>query len=69
MFVRPAMEGLLIPVPGAPAHARWLPAEGAAVPDDEYWRRRVAQGDVVLADPPAEAEQAPPAPRPKAKKE
>jgi hypothetical protein len=38
----------------------WLPPAGAEVPDDDYWRRRVAQGDVVVADPPAEPEPASP---------
>jgi hypothetical protein len=27
---------------------RHLPAEGAEVPDTEYWRRRIADGDVIL---------------------
>jgi hypothetical protein len=30
---------------------RHLPPEGAEVPDTEYWRRRIADGDVVLAQP------------------
>jgi hypothetical protein len=63
MFVRPASPELKIPIPGAPFAARFLPPEGAVVPEDEYWRRRVAEGDVVLADPPAEP------PAAKAKKE
>jgi hypothetical protein len=60
MFVRPALDGLMIPMPDAPAAAMWLPPAGAEVPDDDYWRRRVAQGDVVVADPPAEPEPASP---------
>jgi hypothetical protein len=52
VFVKPADPGLLVPVPEAPAHERWLPAAGAAVPDTEYWRRRLLQGDVVKAPPP-----------------
>lgn len=35
---------------------RELPPEGEEVPDDMYWRRRLAHGDVVEAEPPAPAE-------------
>lgn len=69
MFVRPASPALKIPIPGAPFAARFLPPEGAEVPDDEYWRRRVAEGDVVIADPPAEEAEAAPRAAPKARKE
>jgi hypothetical protein len=31
---------------------RVLPPEGEEVPDDMYWRRRLAHGDVVEAQPP-----------------
>jgi hypothetical protein len=51
MRVRPAKPGLLIPDPDAPAHERWLPAEGRVVPDTEYWRRRLADGDVIPVPP------------------
>lgn len=47
MRVKPANEDLRIPIPGAPAHARWLPADGAEVPDDPYWRRLLRDGSVV----------------------
>jgi hypothetical protein len=55
MRVRPAKPGLLIPDPEAPAHDRWLPAEGRDVPDTEYWRRRLADGDVVRSSKPRAA--------------
>lgn len=29
-----------------------LPPEGRDVPDSEYWRRRLADGDVILVVPP-----------------
>lgn len=51
MRVRPATPGLLIPDPDAPAHERWLPQSGRDVPDTQYWRRRLADGDVVAEAP------------------
>lgn len=52
MFVKPA-PGLLVGDPEArPPMPRHLPATGAEVPDTEYWRRRLADGDVVAAKPP-----------------
>ena len=36
------------PAVGAP-----LPKDGREVPDTAYWQRRLRDGDVVLADPPA----------------
>jgi hypothetical protein len=49
MFVVPA-PGLKVPVPEArPPLARHLPPEGAEVEATEYWRRRIADGDVRLA--------------------
>lgn len=52
MFVKPA-DGVLVPDPAA-LHPlpRWLPPEGREVPDTEYWRRRLADGDVAPATPP-----------------
>ncbi len=44
MRVKPASENLLVRDPERKGH---LPAEGAEVPDTEYWRRRLADGDVV----------------------
>jgi hypothetical protein len=52
MFVKPAHPDLLVANPEArPPMRRHLPAEGAEVPDTQYWRRRIADGDVVLAQP------------------
>ena len=52
MFVKPAHPDLLVANPDArPPMPRHLPAEGAEVPDSQYWRRRIADGDVVLAQP------------------
>ncbi|TWA69732.1 uncharacterized protein DUF2635 [Azospirillum baldaniorum] len=52
------------PKPGAlvrdPETREPLPAEGAEVPENQYWMRRLADGDVVRADPPVLAD--PPAP-------
>lgn len=58
MHVRPAHPDLLVANPEArPPMPRHLPPEGAEVPDTEYWRRRLRDGDVVPV--PAEAEAAP----------
>lgn len=52
MFVKPAHPDLLVANPEArPPMPRHLPVEGAEVPDTQYWRRRIADGDVVLAQP------------------
>jgi hypothetical protein len=49
MFVKPAHSDLLVANPEALAPMpRHLPAEGAEVPNTEYWRRRIADGDVIL---------------------
>jgi len=61
MFVRPAHPDLLVANPEArPPMPRHLPPEGAEVPDTEYWRRRLRDGDVVEAAPEPE-----PAPKPR----
>jgi hypothetical protein len=53
MFVKPATPDLLVANPEAIAPMpRYLPVEGAEVPDTEYWRRRIADGDVILAPAP-----------------
>jgi hypothetical protein len=53
MFVKPATPDLLVANPEArPPMPRHLPAEGAEVPDTQYWRRRIADGDVILAPAP-----------------
>ena len=40
-----------------------IPDEGRDVPDTDYWQRRLRDGDVVEAKPPAEVPE-PPAPAP-----
>ena len=53
MFVKPAHPDLLVANPEAlPPMPRHLPAEGADVPDTQYWRRRIADGDVILVPAP-----------------
>jgi hypothetical protein len=53
MFVKPAHPDLLVANPEAlPPMPRHLPVEGAEVPDTQYWRRRIADGDVTLAPAP-----------------
>ena len=51
MFVKPN-NGLSVrcPVKGSP-----LPKDGAEVPDNTFWRRRLRDGDVVNAEPKAVA--------------
>lgn len=52
LHVIPA-AGLLVPMPDVPAGAaRHLPAEGAVVNDTAFWRRRIADGEVTLAEQP-----------------
>ena len=46
MFVKPA-KGLVIRDPDL---LDLLPATGREVPDSDYWRRRLRDGDVVEAD-------------------
>jgi len=45
------MKLRVIPAPGRlvryPADGRVLPGTGGNVPDDVYWRRRLADGDVT----------------------
>jgi hypothetical protein len=53
VYVKPAHPSLVIRDPHT---LRILPPEGAAVTDTTYWRRRLADGDVVLA---SEAESSP----------
>jgi len=48
------------PVPGGeglrdPRTKRRIPAEGLEVPEDNFWRRRLAHGDVTLDAPKVEA--------------
>ena len=49
MFVKPA-PGRLV---RDPVSKRPLPAEGAEVPENTYWIRRLACGDVISCDVPA----------------
>jgi hypothetical protein len=55
MFVKPA-AGLSVPDPERRNH---LPPEGDEVPDNEYWRRRIIDGDVTVtpATKPAKAKE------------
>lgn len=47
MRVKPASPDVIVRYP----HSRQpLPAEGADVPEDNYWIRRLRSGDVVPAD-------------------
>ncbi len=48
MYVVPT-QGLSVPYP-APSR-EVLPAEGAEVPRDSYWLRRVSEGDVAEGKP------------------
>lgn len=45
MRIKPAHAGAVIRDPHT---KRELPAEGGTVPDNTFWRRRLADGDVVL---------------------
>lgn len=53
LFVKPG-PGLRVRMPG-PHTAGHLPPEGAEVPDDTYWHRRIAEGDVTLVQPAVKA--------------
>lgn len=50
MFVKPA-PGLVIPDPD---RLDMLPADGRDVPASDFWLRRLRDGDVVEATPPAD---------------
>lgn len=67
MFVTPAAGLTLRRHRGAGA----LPVSGAYVPTDQYWRRRLRDGDVVLATPPSSdsAEVTDPDPQPSGSEE
>lgn len=51
MFVKPA-PGLKVRLPENPR--AFLPDDGAEVPRDSYWVRRLRDGDVLAAEAPAE---------------
>jgi len=75
ILVQPATEGLKVPIPGRPG--QYLPDDGALVPFDSYWLRRLKDGDVVTTatmpasgeleriDPAPESETEAPADKPK----
>jgi hypothetical protein len=52
MRLKPARPDLKVRVPGFAGH---VPPEGAELPDTEFVRRRVRDGDLVPADAPADA--------------
>jgi hypothetical protein len=52
MYVKPA-PGFSIPDPDL---KDWLPTEGRDVPETDFWHRRLRDGDVVSATPPATTE-------------
>lgn len=54
MFVKPA-PGLVIRDPDL---RDLLPDAGREVPDSGYWQRRLRDGDVIAAAPPADTEPA-----------
>ena len=62
MYVKPAPDRerpgkqLVVRIPNSLA---LLANEGAEVPENRFWLRRLAQGDVVRADPPKAAPSAP----------
>ena len=53
-YLKPA-AGITLPLPDG----RPWPAEGAMVEVDQYVRRRIADGDLVIAKPPAEPAETP----------
>jgi len=56
MFIKPASPDVRVPDPsqaGTPGY--WLPAEGREVEVSPHWLRRLRDGDVVEAQPPATA--------------
>lgn len=60
MFVKPAPDperpGQLLKVRQPRPSFALLPDEGAEVPENHFWHRRLAQGDVVRAEPKESAE-------------
>lgn len=50
LFVKPARPGLIIRQPERAAQP--LPETGALVPPTAYWRRRLNDGDIVIAKRP-----------------
>ena len=64
MFVKPTRPGLVLfdPVTG-----RQLPDEGMRVAPQQFWYRRMRDGDVIEAEPPAPAPKEKPKRKAKAK--
>lgn len=52
MYVKP-IAGRQVPYPDINA---LLPEAGANVEDNQYWQRRLLDGDVVVAEPPKAAD-------------
>jgi hypothetical protein len=50
IFLKPSTEGLIVRQPDRDYQP--LPAEGAFVPNNAYWRKRKDAGEVVEATPP-----------------
>lgn len=48
--IKPARAGLIV---RDPVTCEPLPAEGAEKPRDQYWLRRLRDGDVIEVDKPA----------------
>jgi hypothetical protein len=51
LFVKPARPGLVVRFPNDPQVV--LGEDGGIVPPSGYWRRRIGDGDVVIAKRPA----------------
>lgn len=59
LFLKPSNPGLIV---RHPRTHRVLPESGAWVPDNQFYRRRIAAGDAVQVTPPqAATPSAPPA--------
>jgi hypothetical protein len=52
LFVKPASPGLIIRMPETLNGVRLLPDEGAEVPENSYWLRRLLFGDVIKTERP-----------------
>lgn len=56
LYVTPALQEDGTPFLVRQPHKSYLPlpVEGAWVPDNEYWRRRIRDRDAIEAEPPRE---------------
>lgn len=59
IFLKPATKDLKVPMP---ENGRFLPVDGAAVEQTQYWTRRMLDGDAVLTEAPAPKRKGSPAP-------